>query len=112
MATICNVIHFKSKETQDLLLSTSQLLELAVLADKYDVTAVLSGHVSLWIDSKISSEEAVFCPAFFKLAYVFHLPSHFQTMTRDLIIHYTGSFIDLRRNYDKNGTMPADFFGM
>ncbi len=52
---IANIFHRRSSERYPICLSTTALLDIAALSDKYDLSAALRPHAILWIQRALGS---------------------------------------------------------
>ncbi|KAH8880279.1 hypothetical protein GQ53DRAFT_545446 [Thozetella sp. PMI_491] len=90
--TIANVFHHRAAEIPETL-STTELLDIAALADKYDLTAALRPHGILWIQRAVAAEP--YHPDYSDLvgrcrlllfAYVLDLPCEFAQLSWDILL--------------------------
>ncbi len=89
---IANVFHHRSVHIPEIL-TTSELLEIATLADKYDLTAALRPYATLWVQRAVTTEP--FHPDYSDLlgrcrlllfAYVLDLPSEFALLSWNILL--------------------------
>lgn len=89
---LCSALHHHVKRLRSLHPSHEGLVNLALLVDCYDCAAVLSLHVSAWLEPMEGRVEQN--PELLLVPYVIHLPRFFESMTRRLILTWSRSFVE------------------
>lgn len=94
---LCNVVHYRSQEIP-LLPGPSCLENLAVVCDKYQCTASIASHVTLWLQRELQELSSDDLNRLLLVAYVLDLPKPFSAISVEILFRQEGPF-----------TSPHDF---
>ena len=95
MQTIFDIIHFRKTEYLSRPPPPKLICEVAVVADKYDMIKATSFAIQSWIQTRIHHNQTAGLDDLGSLmvaAYIFALQELFAQVTRQLVIHHTGTF--------------------
>ena len=114
MKIICSVIHHRNKDVPQTL-AASDILAIAVTADKYDCVHALRFAGESWLRS--SRDEAGNLMLLTAAAYLFQNAQAFKEITRALILDYDGPYLALSCEEVESAmtwrvfcTWPGDWF--
>jgi len=97
--TICNVVHYRHKHipTEP---SLEELMNIAIIADKYELCETLCGYSVIWLHSGIKkytgkSYNATNCCKLLSAAYILDTPDEFARISWDIVLNHVGPYINL-----------------
>ncbi|OCK73464.1 hypothetical protein K432DRAFT_430580 [Lepidopterella palustris CBS 459.81] len=109
---LCNILHCRAAFIPDAeTVTVSILYGLALICDKYICYSAVAFHASIWI--KPFENGMIVMPgneAVLVVAFLLDLPKAFQKLSNDLILHWTGSFLEFQSKGDPNGVLPVRTF--
>ncbi|MCJ1397827.1 hypothetical protein MMC11_001023 [Xylographa trunciseda] len=96
---ICNVIHYRHKHVP-IDPSLEQLVNIAVIADKYELREPLFGYSVVWLQSGIKNNtgmkyNAKHCNTILFAAYALDAPEEFARISWEIVLNHVGPYLNL-----------------
>lgn len=93
LENICAIIHHQNSRVSTSL-TPDVILDVAIIADKYDCVDVLKFASYHWLrpGKAVPPTSLILLTA---AAYLFHIPEAFKELTKALVLDYEGSYLDL-----------------
>lgn len=96
MNVICCIIHHRN----DLVpsdISASDILQVAIVADKYDMLTALKYATAEWLKKRpkpktAEAEAILFMGHLLAAAFLFHEPEHFLRLSLEMLFNFSGSY--------------------
>ena len=110
MKVVCKVLHHQG-DTVDATLSPTILLNVAILADKYDCIAAVRAYGNIWLLNNLKSEETKIIVKIVAAAYIFQNSLGFKKMTRSLVHYHIGPYYGILDEQSRL-VLPMDFLSM
>lgn len=104
LLVLMTIIHLQPQKV-DKVMSTQELVDIAILVDKYELLGVTKGHADRWIKAlkkpglpaRTSLKDT--CLGWLTFCWVFRHEAKFKGVTQMLILHDDGTYLDGAEDY-------------
>ncbi|KAM5354494.1 hypothetical protein ACJ41O_001141 [Fusarium nematophilum] len=83
-----------------------QILDLAALAEKYDLVAAIQLSFTFWVDKRLPDASVENLWSLLAVSYQFDTAETFQSISRQLILQHENSFIELAHTMQARAKSP------
>ena len=113
LRTICGVIHHQ-QEPQERVPGPRQILQIAVLSDKYQLNVALSYAATSWMGRRNGKISMPMVERMYLLAsaYLFQARDVFKEIAQELVLGHQGSFLGLIEDGAVMDVLPWELFRM